>query len=624
MDGASSQYIVAVADPPVNKAVATIKDVNIPVFSISDASAITAGANAEFTITSNIESTQPHTIMVKATNAQGSSFLDTDQYANDTAESVENVMFTSTQPYTYTLNIPTKDYENSSTGEISVELIMNSTDNTYNVQTGQNTATVQVLGELTLAIARTVPHVIEGVNELAFTVTSNVNPGDQPISVSYTVTEDTTDFLADSIKSIQQPSAVLNFDRTNATSPWTANIVIPLRDETDGNSGIGSITVELITPTTNPVYKVAASPNHEAEVTTYDRSLIPTLAIEDAEIVEGINGDESMLEFDVTLSDDPISQLAINYQVVTYQGNAIRAIRGSDFKFTPGQLNFIPETPLTQNISVIVLDDNKLESDEEFLIEISAPENALVIIEDSIGVGKIIDNEEEPGPAKPFVYVEALKTEIDEGASAVFFIRADRPEGHTSPIRDIGLSITQITQKNAEDDESQTADFIGWRVPRQITIPANEDEYRISIATVDDNEVEKPGEITATLTRGDDYNLNIEDAQDTITVNDNDEDAEPIDRNQPRISVADVAVNTILEQLPNLLSSPVETQPAAVPNLPTISVVALSTNINEGEKAEFNIIASSNLTSNLVASFAIHQSGDFLSKRYLLRYRYLA
>ena len=109
-----------------------------------------------------------------------------------------------------------------------------------------------------------------------------------------------------------------------------------------------------------------------------------------------------------------------------------------------------------------------------FLLKFLLPENALVIIEDSIGVGKIIDNEEEPGPAKPFVYVEALNTEIDEGASAVFFIRADRPEGHTSPIRDIGLSITQITQKNAEDDESQTADFIGWRVPRQITIPANE------------------------------------------------------------------------------------------------------------------------------------------------------
>ena len=285
--------------------------------------------------------------MVKATNSQGSSFLDTDQYANDTAESVENVMFTSTQPYTYTLNIPTKDYDNSSTGEISVELIMNSTDNTYNVQTGQNTATVQVRGELTLAIARTAPHVIEGVNELAFTVTSNVNPGDQPISVSYTVTEDTTDFLADSIKSIQQPSAVLNFDRTHATSPWTANIIIPLRDETDGNSGKGSITVELITPTTNPVYKVAASPNHEAEVTTYDRSLIPTLAIEDAEIVEGINGDESMLEFDVTLSDDPISQLAINYQVVTYQGNAIRAIRGSDFKIYTWSIKLHSCTTLT-------------------------------------------------------------------------------------------------------------------------------------------------------------------------------------------------------------------------------------------------------------------------------------
>ena len=43
-------------------------------------------------------------------------------------------------------------------------------------------------------------------------------------------------------------------------------------------------------------------------------------------------------------------------------------------------------------------------------------------------------------------------------------------------------------------------------------------------------------------------------------------------------------------------------------------MVALSTNINEGDKAEFNIFANSNLTSNLAASLAIHQSGDFLSQ----------
>ena len=77
----------------------------------------------------------------------------------------------------------------------------------------------------------------------------------------------------------------------------------------------------------------------------------------------------------------------------------------------------------------------------------------------------------------------------------------------------------------------------------------------------------------------------------------------------PRISVAQSAVNSILTQLPNLLSPPQETQQAPVPVIPTISVSAVNSNITEGEVAEFNLVTSNYLTSNLRVSFKLNQRG---------------
>ena len=183
-----------------------------------------------------------------------------------------------------------------------------------------------------------------------------------------------------------------------------------------------------------------------------------------------------------------------------------------------------------------------------------------------------------------------------------FIIHAERPTpDRISAIRGIGLNISQ-----GEED-----DFIGWRVPRQITIPENENSYQISIATVDDNTDEKNGEIIAIITAGDDIILNAEDAKATVTVNDNDETTvEPIE--QPRISVADVAVNEILENIDNLLETVAGLPQASSSALPSISVITNTPVISEGEAAEFDIFVYENWTGTLVASFAVSQTGDFL------------
>ena len=301
-----------------------------------------------------------------------------------------------------------------------MELIDESTTNSYNIVDDKKTATVRVYRVRTLEIASTVPHVIEGVNELVFSVTSDINPNNEPVMVTYTVTEENTDFLAGTITPGEQAPIALTFYRTDATSPWVASIPIPLRGLEEGNSNRGSITVTL-----NPVdsvYEVAASPDNNAIVNTYDKSLIPTLTISNAEIIEGDAVSNSTLEFNVELTIEPLAPLIVQYQVVSYSGDAKRALRGRDFTLSPGDVDFQLDTGKIQRISVPVIDDDLIEPVEEFHIEISVPENSLVIIGKSIGVGTINDNDQPDDPTpKPFIYIEAQNLVIDEGDSAVFY-----------------------------------------------------------------------------------------------------------------------------------------------------------------------------------------------------------
>ena len=82
-----------------------------PTLSISNAELTFNGNVAEFTVTSDIQTTQTHAIKVKPTNNEGS-FLGTD-FTNNVVKEIMNVNFSQTAPFTYTLDIPTKVDEDS-------------------------------------------------------------------------------------------------------------------------------------------------------------------------------------------------------------------------------------------------------------------------------------------------------------------------------------------------------------------------------------------------------------------------------------------------------------------------------------------------------------------------------
>ena len=70
------------AASPNNSATTKIIDDTKPEISIQSSAVVIAGKTAELTLTSNVESKQDHSIMVKATNGVGTSFLDTDEFSN--------------------------------------------------------------------------------------------------------------------------------------------------------------------------------------------------------------------------------------------------------------------------------------------------------------------------------------------------------------------------------------------------------------------------------------------------------------------------------------------------------------------------------------------------------------
>ena len=582
----------------------SVRDTSIPVISIADTTSLTFnGTDAVFMLTSTIL-TGEFDLTIRPSNKTigdntGDFLAPVDGLTSGNDRTVKVNFTTST---TFSLAIKTQIDPTSTIGEIQVELIDGSDDNAYNIDQNNNIAVARVYRIQNLEISSAVTRVIEGTNELTFTLTTNLEPEGGTLTVFYGVTEENTNFISSAIKSADQ-SPTLPFSRTGDSITATLRVSLLNDDPTDPDPG--TITVTLKNPPADSGSNYEVGSNNEVRIRSFDSSNIPTLSISDPSGLEGADTDQNKLIFNVELNKALLEEsLTVQYQVVSYTGDAIRAIRGSDFELTsPSELNFLREGNLSLPIEVDITGDDTIESNEQFQIEISVPdENALIVVEKSIGVGTIQNDDEDPTP-RPFIYVKAETRVIDEGDPAVFIVGAIRPDGEpTSPIRDIGLNISQGDKLN----------YIGWRVPRVITIPAEADNYSISITTIDDEINRGGGLITATITPRDEFIVNPEDVEAEIEVNDNDIPTSQTDNNEPRISVADVAVSNILQLINDGGLAPQASQAAPLEQ-PIVSVMANNTEISEGELAEFNIIANRTLTKNLIVTFAVSQSGDFLT-----------
>jgi len=183
------------------------------------------------------------------------------------------------------------------------------------------------------------------------------------------------------------------------------------------------------------------------------------VSISDVSIVEG-NAGFSNLVFTVTLSESISAPVTVNFATV-----ANTAVALDDYVAQSGSLSFLPEGPQTLTITIQVVGDTTIESDESFFVELTDVTNALLT--DAQGVGTIYNDDIGLSISSPVV------REGDVGTSnAVFSVSV------------IGISHFPILMSYATSDGTATAgnDYL----TRSGTLFSNAGPFNITVPIVGD------------------------------------------------------------------------------------------------------------------------------------------
>lgn len=115
---------------------------------------------------------------------------------------------------------------------------------------------------------------------------------------------------------------------------------------------------------------------------------LPTLSVNDASVLEGDEG-TAILTFTVTLnSSEPVTQV-VTVDYATADGTAVAH---QDYHPISGTLTFTPGETV-QTVSVLVVGDTAVETDETFYLNLSNPTNATLLRQQAVGT--ILNNDSE-------------------------------------------------------------------------------------------------------------------------------------------------------------------------------------------------------------------------------------
>ncbi len=141
-------------------------------------------------------------------------------------------------------------------------------------------------------------------------------------------------------------------------------------------------------------------------------ALTPSISIDGTRIIEGNDGTRTA-NFDVTLSTAASSTITVDY--ATRSGTATPP---EDYVSLSGALVFTPGTR-TRRISVVVLGDTTVESDETFSVRLSNAAGATIV--DSQATATIV-NDDQPSSPPSLSIAPASVLEGDSGAAAMSFV----------------------------------------------------------------------------------------------------------------------------------------------------------------------------------------------------------
>ncbi|MEH2165259.1 MAG: Calx-beta domain-containing protein [Nostoc sp.] len=238
----------------------------------------------------------------------------------------------------------------------------------------------------------------------------------------------------------------------------------------------------------------------------------PTISISDVSVAEGNTGTTNNANFTITLSNASYQQVTVNYN--TSDGTA--QVADSDYNSASGTITFNPgETSKTLSIGVI--GDNKVESNETFTVNLLGATNAAIA--DNLAVATIINDDSQPTITISDVSVTEGNTGTTTNAN--FTISLSNP------------SSQQITVNyNTSDGTAQVADSDYNSSSGTIIFAPGETTKTLSIGVIGDNQTETDETFAVNLLGA--TNAAIADSLGVATIINDD--------NQPTITISDVSV----------------------------------------------------------------------------------
>ena len=412
------------------------------------------------------------------------------------------------------------------------------------------------------------------------------------LSINATPAEDGADFLTDMIAGTEDDFDV-EFEDNDNNGTYSGKLPIALHDDDDGET-TGEIKLTLnLDPDSVKTYQLGSTTIGIITILDDDAPELSISAGDEVTEADGVTAD-----FVISAKVSPNKEVKVRYDLAESGDFIIDEDIGKSetFDFTNEALNATLSIPIT--------DDNTLEEEGTITVKLiadnanpitytvaPAPKNtAEVRVKDSATINNL-----------PIILIAPISAQsIEEGTPAEFILTASS----------IGASIGQPV--TIEYSLTQVGDFVRWRTSRSFTM--NSDSEILTIDTHDDEIDEGNGSIRVTLVDTDNYDLSPNEDEQSASVNiiDNEKDG---DVPEPRISVAQSVVNTILSN-PNLFglsASPESETPSPIqPVIPTISIDANQLKVNEGSPIEYTITARNQFASSTIEVYLqVNPVGNF-------------
>lgn len=226
---------------------------------------------------------------------------------------------------------------------------------------------------------------------------------------------------------------------------------------------------------------------------------LPTLSIKEGAAIENGTDDVS---FEISLSEAPAETVSVDF--TTQDGTATA---GNDFVAQSGTLQFGPNNPLTQTVTIQVVDNNVTEADEQFSLLLQNPVGAELVT--NMATGSIVDNDPQPT-------IRIGDLPVDEGmadtSTAVLLVQLSNPSA---------FEITVDYETTAET--AQANDFVS--TSGTLTFAPGEVSAAVSVEVVGDTEFETDETVLIRLSNP--SAATIDDALATLTIRNDDVSSTP-------------------------------------------------------------------------------------------------